>query len=211
MSNTKPTMSAVQEDLIAKQSRILQERLSATINTIHDQLVSTKSSEKSRLPESIFVRDFLPYFSGEVAVTAKDEVIAIWAGVAGSPYAEVTIIDARGDALFDVPPIMVSRSINPTYNTSKTHTSIEDIGAMAESLSKTIPVRGERFFLEAMHERASVIIKGADTGEKVVDTNEQRWLEILRRYNKAPQLTASINANNTNNKSTVTDDDIEFE
>lgn len=73
------------------------------------------SPERRRYPESEFRRHFLPVFSGEAAKRLpegytpeklRSDASNYWMRIAGSPNAEVDVIDSRGKVAFTVPALM---------------------------------------------------------------------------------------------------------
>lgn len=214
MSNetTKQPPRDIQQEIISRNTQHRQAVAARLQDTIFDGLVTKYEREKNVLPEHIFISDFLPYFCGERKIDDNPQVIPMWCTVAGNPSNEVTILSASGDKLYDVPPLMDSSVFNPTYNhrRSDRQESIDDISAQADLLSQSLPERGERFFNEAFYHRVHML------KNKQFDNTEisQRWLGIFKRYGKVTADTSSGEGEGLAKpaaKSTISDDDLEFE
>lgn len=89
--------------------RVLIQQDEAAIDRILSQFI--QNDERARLPEHLFVRHFLPFFSGQVDYT-KSDVLHRWGAIAGSPTAPVDIIDAAGRVLYSTPPLFDTSTID---------------------------------------------------------------------------------------------------
>lgn len=202
----------VQQEIITRNIKHRQAVAARLQDTIFDGLVTKYEREKNVLPEHIFVNDFLPYFCGERKIDDNPQVIPMWCTVAGNPSNEVTILSPSGDKMFDVPPLIDSSVFNPTYNHRRAdrQESIDDISAQADLLAQSLPERGERYFNEAFYHRVHML------RNKRFDNTEisQRWLAIFQRYGKvaeSPQTSEGEGLAKPATKSTISDDDLEFE
>ena len=59
--------------------------MTEAITSTFDQLVVEPMKNAAKLPESIFVGLFLPYFKGEKNINDGQNVLAQWYSIAGSP------------------------------------------------------------------------------------------------------------------------------
>ena len=214
MNNEQPKQPPrdIQQEIISRNAQHRQAVASRIQDAIFDGLVTKYEREKNLLPEHIFVRDFLPYFCGELKIDDNPQLIPMWCTVAGNPSNEVTILSSTGEKLFDVPPIMDSSVFNPTYNHRRgdRKESIEDISSQAELLSQSLPERGERYFNEAFYYRAQMLRNQNFDNSPI----SQRWMAIFERYGKVKKDQTNLQSDGTPKpaaKSTISDDDLEFE
>ena len=163
---------------------------------INELLVETPI--KGRLPESMFVAEFLPYFSGELKIDKDSSVIPYWIGVAGSPTAEVDIIDKAGNTIYTVPALFSTDTINVTETNSR---PISDIMLEYEQRSSRFPIDGENFL------EASLKIESNESDK--FKSAEGRWETILKRYDK--EVPSNDNTTVSNKGDSLNDDDLEYD
>src|SRR3990167_8751263 len=70
-------------------------------------------SEPNKLPEHLFVQNFLPYFCGELDINTNKDVLPYWYSIAGSASKEVEIIDSSGKPIYRVPALADNSVIEP--------------------------------------------------------------------------------------------------
>lgn len=133
------------KELSAKTLTAVQRRnndaLARELNKTHQALVVEPEREKSRVPEAVFKERFLPYFSGEINIADNDSILPLWIGIAGSPSAEVSIVDQTGNIIFDVPAIMDLTVIDSAKH--KLGESLAEIYSQYDLHSSQLPVIGE--------------------------------------------------------------------
>ena len=159
-----------------------------------------------KLPESIFVEYFLPYFKGEVT----DPVVAAdlrknWITLARHPMGEVNIINDQGEIIFTTPSIAYTKMFDPTK--SDINGSFKDLLLMTNQINVSNPIRAKQYLENNMATKFKAMrIKG-----HVLTKEELRWLEIFKRYDvkdkNTPNSGNTVAKPATNNK--VTDDDLE--
>lgn len=197
LQHNKDVAAQVEQKLktiINRQVAFQKERMVNETNKMFNGLVS--GYQFNKLPERIFVNDFLPFFCGEKQIENYEDIYKLWFGIAGSPTAEVSIINNDGELLFNVPPIVDSHVFNPEYNKNKEMPSIADIDGMSEALERSIPIRGMTFRAEAFTDR---VFRLTSAGYKHTE-HEKRWLDIFIKYKKI-----SISNNNTQINTKPTD------
>ena len=159
-----------------------------------------------KLPESIFVEYFLPYFKGEVTdPVAAADLRKNWITLARHPMGEVNIINDQGEIIFTTPSIAYTRMFDPTK--SDINGSFKDLLLMTNQINVSNPIRAKQYLENNMATKFNAMrIKG-----HVLTKEEQRWLEIFKRYTvkdkNTPTNSNSVAKPATNNK--LTDDDLE--
>lgn len=149
------------------------------INKIWDALQAAEQAEMTRLPENVFVANFVPFFSGE---PVPDHVnMGTWIGIAGGPFREVMIVNpVNGEELFKVPPMMEMDGIKVS---DRRQISVFDAVQNMMNLANVSPGRAKLYF---EHQMANLGLQQdpADFAEKYVEA----WNMIFARYNR-PLLT----------------------
>lgn len=156
----------------------------------------------AKLPEYLFVQNFLPYFCGELDISKNDEVIPYWYAIAGSPTKEVEIIDESGKSLFVVPSLTDTSIIDPSKE--KGRINFAEIVHLAKLYSNQSPVAGENFINTQLADKFYKLTAKS----KVFGDNEKRWLDIFVRYGKIKELSGTDATVDTSTK--MSDDEIEF-
>lgn len=166
-----------------------------------DALVIKPNKEINKLPESIFVQVFLPFFCGEKSINDEKDILVKWVSIAGSPTKEVQIIDDNGDDLFVVPALMDSTIID-IKNDSQGQTFLSII-ANYELHKNQLPVVGENYLKNSIDEKMKTLTKDSTAHE----SNEKSWNEIFIRYNKidGPDTDESADVNR------LSDDEISYD
>lgn len=155
----------------------------------------------SKLPESLFVQNFLPYFCGERNIAENEDVLPYWFSIAGSASAEVEIIDNNGEPLFRVPAIADTSIIDPKKN--RGDNNLAEVVYMSKLYTNQTPIAGENYLNEKLAKQFEKLVAKSD----VFGTNEQRWKEIFIRYNKIKPVEIQAGKDDTGK---LTDDDFEF-
>ena len=151
----------------------------ALIDRITTSLAKADEAEMARIPESLFVNMFLPFFSGQ-RVVEEDAMPAKWIGIAGNPFASVQVFsDSTREILYTVPPLF---DIDAVGLSNRKRGGIHHMVRMVADLSLIHPSQGINYFnkyiseLEILHDRKE---------EAVAQTRV--WMEIFKRYNIVPK------------------------
>lgn len=133
---------------------------------------------KPRIPEAVFVQQFLPYFTGQPVEPGR-RVLEEWVAFTGSPTMEADVVDAAGKVLYTVPSM---------YNTNVLKLANDRGQAMSHILAEHRLMQGAGPYASMNYlDRASdAKVKAATDKEKstsIYTTNEQRWVDIAARYN----------------------------
>lgn len=120
--------------------RIMKES-SDVIGLVYDELVVKSGSDASKLPEPIFIEQFLPLFTGQIKREDRPELLSQWIGIAGSAVSEVSVIDQSGQELFRVPAIFDTSFVTKGAEGHR----YDHLINKANLLSNHLPAKGERF------------------------------------------------------------------
>ena len=123
--------------------------------------------ENSKLPETVFKSNFLPYFAGVEEPPKDKNPIVDWIAIAGSPMSKVDIIDNKGEVLYTTPPV-VSDGISDSILNSGL--PVSDIMTEAELERNNIPLKGEKVLNEKLFSKTKTI------------SNHTEWEDIYKRY-----------------------------
>ena|ERR1035437_5335183 len=163
---------------------------SGMLDDIYDSLVV--GIDVRKLPENIFVRDFLPYFAGVKPITTRDKVLATWFTISGGATASVHIVDNHdaNKILFTVPGLINTSVINVTDR--EMGKSLCDIMQMYRLQKEVLPQIGEAYLNRATEDRA----KSIATIPVDMPVNQSVWATIFSRYNLGTRhaATATVNA-----------------
>ena len=139
----------------------------------------------NQIPENIFVRYFLPRFTGQIQ---DQDWLVKWISIAGTPMAEVAVIDDVGrQELFRVPAVLYTRNLLLKNNT----VNMFDIFGRYEQIKKNIPQSATSFLFQALNAKKQELQQDYNS-----DKVQQTWYEILSRYNllTSPQQTTQSNS-----------------
>lgn len=120
------------------------------------------------LPEHIFKSYFLPGFLG---TNPNANWLLEWVSIAGSPSAEVSIVDNAGVELFRVPCILSTKNVQLSGNGP----GLADIFRHSSLLSNSL-AGNKSFLLNNLSDKASEAL--SDVGNSDV----ARWRAIYERY-----------------------------
>jgi hypothetical protein len=147
-------------------------KLANDIANIHQALVV--DVEVKQILEATFVQEILPILTGEVV---SAEFPLLMAAVAGTPFSEVDVINEAGEVIFRMPALLERNIIS--------HVEAEKRGSMssmlitAEMLAKQSPARAQKYLEHEFNGRGI-----AANRDEIIQARQQRWTDILARYNK---------------------------
>ncbi len=168
------------------------ERNASMITDAFDQVLALERAENARLDEVRFRDIFLPMFAGDDPLPYK-VTLAHWYNVArgdfdrqehtdtmnmgGASYREVDIIDAAGNVLFTVPPIMDRLAVR-TLKRERGVPSVSDVIFQAQAYNHISPMAGQNHLNTELSER----------GDRMFAPHHHeyalRWAEIFARYGR---------------------------
>lgn len=197
MSQDKPVQTSADDAL--RQQTLEQVRQSTSF--AYDSLVVQQNKQK--IPEQVFVAHFLPYFSGQDLAQGRN-VVAEWIGVAGSPMAEVDVVDQKGEVVYSVPPI---------YNTNileianrKAGQSVADIFQQYELRRAGVPAAANAYLNQNLADKSREMVIGQIDENSVAG----RWNTIMSRYGIKPTAEAE-KAGGTSKPAQPADDDVLYD
>lgn len=180
-------------------------QIAASMENALADLVS--STENSKLPEDLFVSNFLKFFIGIENADTNKEFLPTWISIAGSPSADVDVIDKSGNVLFVVPGFVDSAFINPT---KRTGISYSDIVNMSILYGNNIPQQGAAVLKNELEQKVQRLKdKSPDYVKKI-----KMWETIFTRYSKYIKSTSNNTVSTSatvikKNTSNLSDDDFE--
>lgn len=180
-------MSDIYKKQIIDEITRIEDRLKEDFGNLLDDSIS-------KIPEIIFVRDFLPMFSGEIP--NNDYLISMWYTISGGPFNQVKVVDNSGKTVAIVPPVLdrdLVRSDRPA------NTSLIEIFNDHEGLSHISPIAANNRLHDDLVNGYCEDIKGSSNIEL---TN--KWIALLNQYSKSDTSTKS-------KPKVVLDQDIEYD
>lgn len=131
-----------------------------------------ENHQPNKLPEYLFTSYFLPGFMGK---NPNQKWLLEWVSIAGSPSAEVSIIDQAGMELFRVPAVL------PTQNLilNNSNATLADIFAHSKILANTLAGNNQFLFSELDK-------KSQELSASLNHDTQSRWGAIFARYNIVP-------------------------
>ena len=167
--------NAIQDHIIKSMTETKTQNLSHDIGLIHSAIVEEPKAAPNKLPEAIFVTQFLPIFNGSDSLRDANSTLVNWIAIAGSPFSEVSIIDHAGRELYKVPAMYDSSSIDPTKRMRQT---LADFISNYQLRKDYLPSVGQRYMVEGVADRLSNL----DISEEHIGETQQRWDGIFSRY-----------------------------
>lgn len=167
------------------------QRTDDLITGIYQALVV--NTEVKTIPESTFVKEILPILTGQ-AISADFPLLI--AGVAGSPFSEVDVINDAGEIIFRMPSLLERNIIN--HDEASKRGSMESMFITVEQLSRNSPQRAEKYMEHELQGRGI-----ASNRDEIIKQRQDRWNVILARYGlilKEDGVVIESNNNNNPNK-----------
>lgn len=149
-------------------------QMTDSMSAVYSALV--ENSPRAKLPEELFVTNFLPFFTGKISIEKNTDFLPTWISIAGTPAADVDIIDKRGVTLFTVPAFIDSGFINPLKNTSGL--SYSDIVNLAILYGNNIPKQGANLLTNELEAKIKRLKDKSPNYSKKIDM----WTNIFTRY-----------------------------
>lgn len=172
----------VSEEITETIKKTIQEDSERTGQVVFRGLID--NAPVNRIPESLFVSQFLPLFAG-TAVNPPENWTLIWVSVAGTAMSEVVVYDDNTNLeLYKVPALLHTSGLV----LHKTEGDIGDIFGRYNQITQNIPTSGLTFLLEALRAKNSEYMQAFDNSSVV-----GRWIEIFKRYGLLTEHTVGVN------------------
>jgi len=145
-----------------------------TLNLIESELntnIENGIKKVGRLPEYVFVENFLDFFRSGLTETKGKPLLLKWLELAGGPYNEVDIIDENGNVIFTTPGIYVRPNIDLTNKFS-----FNNMNKTYELQANRMKALGENYLAKQFGVIESQIRLPDATKNKL------RWEKIFKYY-----------------------------
>lgn len=170
-----------------------QKELAESISQSFKSLVT--DTPVAKLPEDIFTRHFLPYFSGQKTPTSAEPVFAEWVSVAGNPMSPVDIINQKDEVLFRVPALFDTGMVTQLQGRT-----MREIFKQYELYNNNLPQVANNFLTKAL------TAKSEGYTPVPLTKAQEEWNNILSRYNMGEKSNESKTSGSND-----ADDDLIYE
>lgn len=157
------------QSYVDRANQMVIEDISRVTDTIYSQL---EAAGNNKYPADLFAKYFLTYFSGQTPMGPDDQVIANWVNIAGSPSSEVDLIDAAGNTVAVVPPMIDTSNISGVKREDGKEFS--DITAEANMRSHMSKTMAKNYLYEELDKKSDAIIDVDATKAK-----EEKWVKLM--------------------------------
>lgn len=141
-------------------------------------------NDSQKLPESIFISDFLPMFLGNLGddYTSRLEV---WYLISNGPFGTVDLLDDDGNVVAKVPPVQDRTILKDQSNNGN---NIANLFKEYENLLLISPNAAEAVLSEKLHK--SFTVNDSNNNNLVT-----QWKNFLSRYNNDGIISSNNNQN----------------
>jgi hypothetical protein len=177
-------------------------------NALFNQLVVGVKQDRTKLPESVFVNNFLPYFAQQRPISEHPNLITEWVGIAGNPMAEVDIVnDQTGEVVGTVPPIYDSSIVENSKRALGQ--SFSEILHECQLRGNQLPIMAKSFFARKVIDQHEKLLKPSEHQTE----NQANWNKLMARYglNQQPEQAATPTPEKTAAESLGDDSDLVFD
>lgn len=170
------------------------------INRVFESVVGKQ--DRRTLDETVFVNEFLPYLSGQKNLSENMEIISYWLQIAGTPFAEVDLVNRAGEKVLTVPGLSNTMAINIANSGTKT---FGDIVKQADVVGSQQRVFGTRYLREELENKRTQLLNNESSAD---DITKDRWSNIFQHYGIEQQQRQQ---QQQTNKEQLLDDNVEYE
>jgi len=171
----KKTQELAQKTLKRMQDTII-ENAKQQEELFFNGIIKASQEARTKLPEEVFVKNFLPFFSGKQSIKEYPEVIPSWIGIAGSPTSPVDVVGDSGEVLFTVPGFYDTTVIKA--NSRFKDSSLGDTMIHYEMDKSVIPQRANNRINKELERK----LPGIFQESSIQDENKKSWNTIFERY-----------------------------
>jgi hypothetical protein len=164
-------------------------------------IVKASQEARTKLPEEVFVKNFLPFFSGQQSIKEYPSVIPNWIGIAGSPTSPVDVINDSGDVLYTVPGFYDTTVIKA--NARFEGSSLGDTMVHYEMDKSVIPQRANNRINKELEKK----LPGIFQESSVKSENKKSWNTIFEKYG----IKTNENTKKEHSENTTVRNDLEYD
>lgn len=158
--------------------QLLWQDLNNSTNIIKGMFKEVEEANTRSLDEDIFVKFFLPLFSGE-NTNDKEKLLNEWYKIAGTPYSHVNLYDKSGLLVAVVPPIL-DRNILPVPTGRENAMDLDTMFDIAKQKASLSPNIAHGIVVNDLKNRYLSKIKHVPNPELV-----EKWRKLLAHFNKS--------------------------
>ena len=151
----------------------------AELGTFVDVVAKSLINNRIKYPEAKFTHYFAPVFLGFQTPVDGQNVFAAWQSEVGSLHTEVDVVDAAGNVLFVVPPLMDTSSVNLQQAESASPTRFNHINQRFGQDSQNFSEIASRQYYNNIAQKLQNIF----SFNRMNPSTLQHWLNIYAYYN----------------------------
>jgi uncharacterized protein YacL (UPF0231 family) len=164
-------------------------------------IIKASQEVRTKLPEEVFVKNFLPFFSGKQSIKENPDVIPNWIGIAGSPTSPVDVIDNSGNVIYTVPGFYDTTIIKA--NSRFENSTLSETMTQYEMDKSVIPQRANHRIQKELEKKLPTMFQEST----IQSENKKAWDTIFQKYGiKTNQDTVQ-----KNNEQTAVRNDLEYD
>lgn len=167
------------------------------------EIVEDAAQNRAQLPEPLFREHFLPFFSGASSIKDRSDIITKWIGIAGSPVAEVDVVNEQGQALFTVPGYYDTTVVDAMSRSLGKEATLSTIINRYNQQMTNIPQIAEKEVQKNLEVKSESLLQPS----KNYQNNRERWETIFHHYG----LNTPLTRQKEETVKTASVDDIEYD
>ncbi len=141
-----------------------------------------------RIPEAVFVQDFLPAFCGEVECSR--DLLSVWYLISGGPFNPVHVVNQFGKTIITIPPMLNRDVVKIGQNSDDIKSIFRDF----ENMTHISPHAANNRLLEDLTDKFET-----DQIPVIPGSLEEQWNNVFIHYGKKVKSNQSNSKNNSNN------------
>jgi hypothetical protein len=164
-------------------------------------IIKASQEVRTKLPEEVFVKNFLPFFSGKQSIKENPDVIPNWIGIAGSPTSPVDVVDNSGDVLYTVPGFYDTTIIKA--NSRFEGSTLGETMTQYEMDKSVIPQRANNRIHKELGKKLPTMFQESSMQSE----NKKAWNTIFEKYG----IQTNENTGQEQSKETTVRNDLEYD
>lgn len=150
-------------------------------NEVAPMLNMLEPTTRMKIQEAPFLKFFLPAFAG--LVKTKHDVNAEWLRISGTPWAEVDVVNDRGDVVAVVPAMLPSRIFNPALaSKARINSELAKLGNLQRINPNKTQNAYQAVFEETLHD--TIDINEIEKKNRMLGALFQHYAKYLAEYAK---------------------------